>query len=117
MPSGLTTTRPTAVRSKASRTRSKSRRAASGATALMGGSANLRRGHGRGGGRRTAERLARARAEALGEALEHVLLGREVHQLLGLDHLARDVLGAADAVGEAQLHALRARPHQAGEHL
>ena len=55
------------------------------------------------------ERGCRARAEALGEALGDVLARREVDDLLGLDHLARDVVDAAERVGESELDALLRR--------
>src|SRR5437899_1948317 len=111
-PSALITTSPTEVQSKASLTRSKSSRAAgsSWATALMP-SAHLQRGLGRGFGSRAGERRAERGAEAFRERFEVVLLHREVHDLLRLDDLAGDVLGAAERVGEAHLDAALAIPH------
>src|SRR6478672_8034879 len=86
-PASVTTASPTAVWSNASRIRSNPSRAGCGRTAApIGGSAHLRGGacgHAR---QRVAERLAGARPERLREALEDVLVWREVHQLLGLDH-------------------------------
>src|SRR5258706_2144396 len=117
-PSGPITTRPTGVRSNASRISSTSMRGGSLAIALMAPRLMdperraRRRFH-----RRAPQRRAQLRAEALGKLLEHVVLGRVVDHLLGLDHLARDVLEAAQPVGEAQLHALLPGPDEPGEHL
>src|SRR5258706_6787422 len=115
-PSGVITTRPTAVWSKTWRTRSKSRRAGSLASVLMGlaqtgcrAPERLRRG--------APERLAEARAEALGELLEVVLLLSVVDHALGLDHLARDEFEIAERIGEAELHALLSGPHQSRKRL
>src|SRR6185436_1567765 len=116
-PSGVMTTRPTEVRSNASRTRSKSMRGWSRAIALIA----VRSTHPCGAGRRlergAADGCAEARPEPLRKRLEHVLLRREVDDLLGLDHLARDVVEPAQAVGQPQLHAFLAGPDEAREHL
>ena len=64
------------------------------------------------------KRCSRAGAEAPGELLgDGLRVTREVDDVLGLDDLARDVLEAADAVGEAELDAALAGPDQAAEDL
>src|SRR2546429_376169 len=65
----------------------------------------------------TADGLPEARAQPLRQLLEHVLLRGEIDDLLGLDHLARHVIEAAQAVGEPELHALLAGPDQSREHV
>src|SRR5947208_524455 len=116
-PSGVMTTRPTDVRSKASRTRSKSMRGGSRAIALIDRALPHPGRAGHRLERRAADRVAEARAQPVGELLEDVLLRREVDDLLGLDHLARHVVEPAQAVGEPELHALLAGPDEPREHV
>src|SRR4051794_34573661 len=115
-PSGVMTTSPTDVRSKASRTRSKSMRGGSRAIALIERALpHPGRGHRVESG--AADRVADARAEPAGQLLEDALLRREVDDLLRLDHFARHVVEAAEAVGEPELHALLAGPDESREHV
>src|SRR5690242_14496453 len=117
-PSSVITTMPTAVRSNASRARSNSMRGGSRVTVLIArpSAQPVRRGGG-GAQRRARDALAHARAETLGELLEIVLARREVDDLVGLDHLARHVVEGTQAVGEAELDAFLAGPHEPGERV
>src|SRR3954465_13446757 len=92
IPSGVMTTRPTAARSKASRTRSKSMRGGSFAIALIAPALPHACRAGRRVERGTADGCAELRSEPLREFLEHVLLGREIDDLFRLDHFARHVI-------------------------
>src|SRR5437660_4439982 len=115
-PSVVITTRPTQVRSNASRTRSKSIRG-SRAMVLTGGLSNLARGAASGFHRGAPQRGAEAGAKPLRKLLEDILLGSVVDDFLGLDHLARHILEAAERIREAELDALLARPDEPGERL
>src|SRR6185312_2977422 len=115
-PSSVTTQRPTAVRSNASRARSSPAGGPSRATALT---RLAQRAHALGGGPRggAPEGGPEARAEAARDRFEHAVLGRVFHELLGLDHVARHRLGASEAVGEPELDALLPGPDEPGEHV
>src|SRR5258708_4469910 len=115
-PSGVITTKPTEVPSKAARMRSKSMRV-SRARVLIGFLAQLHRlAHG-GLCERAPQRAREARADALRELVEEVLARREVDDALGFDDLARDVVEAAERIGEPQLDAALAGPDEPGEGL
>src|SRR5258708_16808553 len=116
-PSGVMTTRRTDVRSKASRTRSKSMRGGSRTMALIDRALPHSCCAGRRVERRAADGLPEARAQPLRQLLEHAFLGGEIDDLLRLDHLARHVVEAAQSVGEPELHALLAGPDQSREHV
>src|SRR5688572_30917736 len=101
-----------ALRSKASRTRSKSTRAGCWATELIEGLAQTERRAAEGIRGRPPEHLAQARSQALGKLLEVVLLLGVIDHALGLDHLTRHVLEIAQRVGEAHLDTLLSRPDE-----
>ena len=61
--------------------------------------------------------IAHRRAEFAHDPLADALLLRVIDDIRLLDHLARDVIGVAETVGEAQRDALFARPEHAGEKL
>src|ERR671918_1281438 len=69
----------------------------------------------RGAQQRLHEHVGGGGAEAAGELRADALGDRVVADVLGLDHLARDVLEVAEAVGEAKVDAALAGPDEAAE--
>ena len=61
--------------------------------------------------------LADTGAEALGQARGHVLVLGVVDDVLGLDDIARDLVQAAETVGQPERDRLLAAPGQAAEEL
>src|SRR5438132_14073986 len=55
------------------------------------------------------------RAEFSRQPLGQVFLHREIDDVFRLDHLAGHVVDAAECVGETEIDAARAVPHQPGE--
>src|SRR5215831_13683819 len=64
-----------------------------------------------------AEAPPERRAELAREPLANVFLDGEVDDVLGLDDLARYVVDASQAVGEAEIDSARAVPDEAREEL
>src|SRR5215218_1806633 len=69
------------------------------------------------GERRTHQRIGHCRSEAARDAFGDAFALSEVDDVFGLDDLSRDVVDAAEGVGESELDAAGADPQQAGEEV
>ena len=63
------------------------------------------------------KRLGRSGTEAFGKTVGKALVRGVIDDVLGLDHFARHVFGAAKSVSQAKLDALGASPNKAAKHV